>query len=67
MASSLSEIFGVPFISILKPMTKNSISVIAKVGTVVIAIYLMCLNSSAPAIAGDKFVVSLRGDILSPK
>ena len=29
--------------------------------------YLIWLNNSPPAIAGAKFVVSLNGDILSPK
>ena len=29
--------------------------------------YLICVNNSAPHIAGAKFVVSERGDILSPK
>ena len=37
------------------------------VGIVVNAIYLICVNKSVPAIAGAKFVVSLKGDILSPK
>ena len=37
------------------------------VGTVVIVIYLICVNKSVPAIAGAKLVVSLKGDILSPK
>ena len=37
------------------------------VGTVVIVKYLMCVNRSEPEIAGAKFVVSLNGDILSPK
>ena len=37
------------------------------VGTVVIIIYLIWSNKFDPATAAAKFVVSLRGDILSPK
>src|SRR5690606_6254070 len=37
------------------------------VGTVVSVIYLICVNRSVPAIAGARFVVSLRGESLSPK
>jgi len=36
------------------------------VGTVVIVRYLICVNKSDPEIAGARFVVSLRGDSLSP-
>ena len=36
-------------------------------GIVVYIIYLMCVNKSVPAIAGARFVVSDKGDILSPK
>ena len=58
---------GVPETSKFKPIIKKSIIVIIKVGTVVIVIYFMWLNRSPPAIAGARFVVSLSGDILSPK
>ena len=37
------------------------------VGTVVIVIYLMCSKRSEPETAAARFVVSLNGDILSPK
>ena len=36
-------------------------------GMVVYIIYLICVIKSVPAMAGAKFVVSERGDILSPK
>src|SRR5690554_4399869 len=36
-------------------------------GMVVYNIYRMCVNRSVPAIAGAKLVVSLSGEILSPK
>ena len=37
------------------------------VGNVVIIIYLICSNSFDSVTAAARFVVSLRGDILSPK
>ena len=49
------------------PTTKKMISVMIKVGTVVYIMYRICVNKSVPAIAGARFVVSDRGDILSPK
>ena len=57
----------VPLVSIVKLIIVNAIKVIINVGTVVNAIYFMCVNKSVPAIAGARFVVSLNGDILSPK
>ena len=36
-------------------------------GTVVRVMYLIWVNKSPPAIAGARFVVSLKGDSLSPK
>ena len=50
-----------------KPMTTNKIRVIIILGTVVHNIYWICSNKLVPAIAGARFVVSERGDILSPK
>ena len=43
------------------------IKVIEMEGMVVNIIYLIWLIKSVPAIAGAKFVVSDKGDILSPK
>ena len=42
-------------------------SEIKKLGIVVYIMYLICINYSVPAIAGARFVVSDKGDILSPK
>ena len=67
MASSLSETSAVPVVSKLKPMIRNTKRVTEIVGTVVNVIYRMCEKSSPPAMAGAKLVVSLKGDILSPK
>ena len=53
--------------SILIPIIKNIINVIIMEGMVVYIIYLICVIKSVPAMAGAKFVVSERGDILSPK
>ena len=58
---------AVPVVEIFKLIILKTINVIIIVGTVVNAMYLMCVNKSVPAIAGAKFVVSLKGDILSPK
>ena len=60
-------ISAVPVVSIFKLMMPKTMIVIVIVGTVVNVIYLMCVNKSVPAMAGAKFVVSLNGDILSPK
>ena len=56
-----------PVVSIVALIILKAISVIIIVGTVVKLIYRICVNKSVPAIAGARFVVSLRGDILSPK
>ena len=56
-----------PVVVIVKLKIPKTISVIIIVGTVVIVIYFICVNKSVPAIAGARFVVSLSGDILSPK
>ena len=61
----LTSAFPVVSIVVLKRL--KTINAIVIVGTVVIDIYRMCVNKSVPAIAGAKFVVSLNGDILSPK
>ena len=50
-----------------KPRIKNIINAINKLGPVVHIICLMWVKRSVPAIAGAKFVVSDKGDILSPK
>src|SRR5690606_15325829 len=60
-------ISALPPVSFVTLKILNIINVTIKVGTVVIAIYLICVNKSVPAIAGATFVVSLKGDILSPK
>tara|TARA_B100000524_G_scaffold108234_1_gene52339 strand:+ start:218 stop:625 length:408 start_codon:yes stop_codon:yes gene_type:complete len=67
IALSLFDMFDDPSIFKFKPSIKNIRIVIVKVGIVVIVIYLMCVNKSAPDIAGARFVVSLSGDNLSPK
>ena len=56
-----------PVVLIVRLIIVKTIKVIVMVGIVVIAIYLIWVNISVPAIAGAKFVVSLKGDILSPK
>ncbi len=56
-----------PEVSIVRPNTTKTISVTTSVGTVVSSIYLIWVNKSPPAMAGARFVVSLSGDILSPK
>ena len=45
----------------------NTIKVIEILGIVVYVKYLICLNKSTFETAAAKFVVSLRGDYLSPK
>ena len=64
---NITEVSAVPLVSILKPMIINTIIVMVIVGTVVNNIYCMCVNKSVPAIAGARFVVSLKGESLSPK
>src|SRR5690606_3017789 len=56
-----------PEVSMVKPRTTKAIRAIEIVGTVVRAIYRIWENSSPPTMAGAKLVVSLKGDILSPK
>ena len=45
----------------------KKIKVIIIVGTVVIVMYLICSNRFDPETAAARLVVSLNGDILSPK
>ena len=54
-------------IFILKLNIIKTTNVITYVGSVVYVMYFMCEYKSVPAIAGARFVVSLRGDNLSPK
>src|SRR5690606_3727711 len=56
-----------PVVLIFSPIMIKTIRVISIVGTVVIVIYLMCVNKSVPAMAGARLVVSLKGESLSPK
>ena len=49
------------------PNTMKMRRVINIDGPVVRVMYRMCVKISVPAIAGARFVVSERGDILSPK
>ena len=55
------------FSEMLNPKTIKIISEIIIEGTEVSDKYLICEIKSPPAIAGARFVVSDRGDILSPK
>src|SRR5690606_1878330 len=64
---SILLISALPVVSLVILKILNINNVIIMVGTVVIAIYLIWVNKSVPAMAGAKFVVSLKGDILSPK
>ena len=50
-----------------RPMPANRISATAKLGAVVRTMWRMWANSSEPATAGARLVVSESGDILSPK
>ena len=50
-----------------KPNMRKSTSEMIKLGPVVQIICLMWVKRSVPVTAGAKFVVSERGDILSPK
>ena len=61
MASFEVELFK------FKVIIQNTINVIIKVGNVVYIIYLIWVYKSVPEIAEARFVVSLKGDILSPK
>ena len=54
-------------LSIESPMNKKMRSDMTKLGIVVYIMYLIWVNKSVPAIAGARFVVSDKGDILSPK
>ena len=67
MAANLSEISGEPDEVMLNPMIKNAIKAMVIEGMVVMSMYLMWSNKSAPAMAEAKFVVSESGEILSPK
>ena len=49
------------------PITKNMSKVMTIEGIVVIDIYFMCSIKLLPLTDGARFVVSERGDILSPK
>lgn len=49
------------------PKMKNAIKAIMKAGTVVQSMLRICSNKSTPVTAGARFVVSDKGDILSPK
>ena len=51
----------------VSPATVKITSVINMDGTVVIIIYLICLNSGVSVTEEARMVVSERGDILSPK
>ena len=64
---NMADVSVVPETSKLSPMIINIIIVITMVGTVVNNIYLICVKRSVPAIAGARLVVSLKGEILSPK
>ena len=58
---------ALPVVSMVPLKIANTTKVTITVGTVVYAMYFICVNKSVPAIAGAKFVVSESGDILSPK
>ena len=53
--------------SLDRPRNKKITKAINRLGPVVQIICLICENRSVPAIAGARFVVSDKGDILSPK
>ena len=64
---NISSVFS-PVASLkLSPIIKKMISVMINDGIVVYVMYLMCVNKSVPEDTGARFVVSERGDILSPK
>ena len=52
---------------VARPMPANRISARPKLGAVVQTMWRMWVNSSEPATAGARLVVSESGDILSPK
>ena len=54
-------------VSMFKLIRQKTMNVKINVGTVVNVMYFICVYRSPPAIAGARFVVSLNGDILSPK
>ena len=54
-------------LSIESPINKKMRSDMTKLGIVVYIMYLIWVNKFVPAIAGARFVVSDKGDILSPK
>ena len=56
-----------PFTSWVNPIKSRIKIVINILGTVVYVMYRMCSNNFAPETAGAKFVVSLKGESLSPK
>ena len=63
--SAATSIFALE--GIKNPATIKMIAHNISVGILVISIYLICLYKSTPEILEDKYVVSERGDILSPK
>ena len=67
ISPSITEVSASPLTFSVSPIIIKIIKVTINVGTVVYAIYFMCVNKSVPAMAGAKFVVSDIGDILSPK
>ncbi len=54
-------------IGLIQPMTAKPTRARARDGVVVHIMWRMWTNSSVPATAGARLVVSLSGDILSPK
>ena len=59
--------FTLPSALVVNPQIKKTTRVMLIEGIVVHIMYLMWVKRSVPAIAGARFVVSDRGDILSPK
>ena len=57
----------VPVLFIPNPAMKKIINVMVMVGTVVYTMYRICLKISTRADDDANIVVSLNGDILSPK
>src|SRR5690606_1217477 len=67
IAAIISFVSVVPLVFMIKPRIIKTRRVMIQVGVVVRVIYRIWVNRSLPVMAGAKFVVSLRGDILSPK
>ena len=57
---------GLP-VGTVSPITVNAMIAMTNDGTVVISIYLICVNRGVSAMDDASTVVSDRGDILSPK